>query len=112
MTTIAIDVPDLTFATLHRSPEELGREMRLAAALLWYTQGRISHERAAEFAGLSRIGFIDALAAARLPAFHVDVDEMMEEVELARRTYREPAEGGGSRPTAGDGRAVPVYTGA
>src|SRR5271166_1851931 len=82
MATLAIEVPDEAFAALHRSPQELGREMRLAAAMVWYTQGRISHEKAAQIAGVSRIDLIDALAAARLPAFHVDVDELMEEVEL------------------------------
>ncbi len=110
MATVTIEVPDSTFATLHRSPQELGREIRLAAALLWYTQGRISHERAAEFAGLDRVDFIDALAAAKLPAFHVDVDEMMEEVEHARQAYREhlaarlPGEGGaaGDSPDRGN----------
>jgi predicted HTH domain antitoxin len=48
--------------------------------MLWYTQGRVSHEKAARLAGISRTAFIDALAAAKLPAFHVDVDELMEEV--------------------------------
>ena len=33
---------------------------------------------------MSRIAFIDALAAARLPAFHVDADELMEAVEKPR----------------------------
>jgi predicted HTH domain antitoxin len=85
MATVAVEVPDDAFQTLHRSPQELGREIRLAAAMVWYTQGRISHERAAEFAGVGRIDFIDALARAKLPAFHVDVDELMQEVELARQ---------------------------
>ena len=89
MTTLTIEVPDDAFSSLHRSPQELSREMRLAAAMLWYTQGRISHEKAAQFAGISRIAFIDALAAAKLPAFHVDVDELMEEVASARQAYRE-----------------------
>ena len=52
--------------------------------MIWYTQGRISHEKAAQFSGVSRITFIDALAAAKLPAFHVDVDELMEDEALAR----------------------------
>ena len=104
MATVTIEVPDEAFAALHRSPEELGREMRLAAAMVWYTQGRISHEKAASFAGVSRIDFIDSLAAAKLPAFHVDVDELMEEVELAHQTHREHVTTGLSRPsrTAGD----------
>jgi predicted HTH domain antitoxin len=83
MATVTIEVPDEAFAALRRSPQELGREMRLAAAMLWYTQGRISHEKAAFLAGVSRLDFIDALAEANLPTFQVDVDELMEEVELA-----------------------------
>jgi predicted HTH domain antitoxin len=89
MATVTIELPDDAFAALHRSPKELSQEMRLAAAMLWYTQGRISHEKAALFAGVSRITFIDALAAAKLPAFHVDVDELKEEVEGAYQAVRE-----------------------
>jgi hypothetical protein len=81
MATMTIDVPDDAFTVLHRSPEELSRDMRLAAAMLWYTQGRISDGKAAEFAGISRADFINALAAAKLPAFPGDVNELIEEVE-------------------------------
>jgi predicted HTH domain antitoxin len=88
MATVTIDVPDDAFAILHRSPKELTQEMRLAAAMLWYTQGRISHGKAAEFAGISRMDFIDALAAAKLPAFHVDIDELREELARARHADR------------------------
>ena len=72
-------------------------------------QGRVSHERAAQYAGISRIAFIDALAAAKLPAFHVDVDEVMEEVEDARQAIRQhiaagvPGEGGSPGDPAGWG---------
>lgn len=109
MKTLTIDVPDDAFSVLHRSPQELSREMRLASAMLWYTQGRMSHEKAAQFAGVSRIAFIDALAAAKLPAFHVDVDELMEEVASARQAYREhlasrvPGAGGPARDAAAGG---------
>jgi predicted HTH domain antitoxin len=104
MPTVTIEVPDDTFVTLHRSAQELGREMRLAAAMVWYTQGRISHEKAAHFAGVSRIDLIDALAAAKLPAFPVDVDELMEEVERARQAIREHVAPGvaGASGSAGD----------
>jgi len=81
MATVTIDLPDETFAALQRSPRELSQEMRLASAMLWYTQGRMSHEEAAQLAGISRIAFIDALAAAKLPASHVPVDTLIEEVE-------------------------------
>lgn len=84
MAAVTIEIRDDAFAALHRSPGELSEEIKLAAAMISYTQGRISHEKAAHFSGVSRIAFIDALAAARLPAFHVDVDELMEEVEEPR----------------------------
>ena len=88
MATVTIEADD-AFEVLHRSPQELSQEIRLAAAMLWYSQGRFSHEKAAQFAGVSRIDLIDVSAAARLPAFHVDVDEVMEEVELARQAICE-----------------------
>jgi predicted HTH domain antitoxin len=102
MAAVTIEIPDDAFATLHRSPKELSYEMRLAAAMIWYTQGRISHEQAARFSGLSRIAFIDALAEASLPAFHVDVDELMEEVECAGQAIREHVTPG--VPSSGESR--------
>jgi predicted HTH domain antitoxin len=86
---ILIELPGDSLAPIAESPDAFAKEMRLAAAMLWYLQGRVSHERAAQYAGTSRIAFIDALAAARLPAFHVDVDEVMEEVQNAREAIRQ-----------------------
>jgi predicted HTH domain antitoxin len=105
MTTVTIEVPDEAFAALRRSPRELGKEMRLAEVMVWYAQGRVSHENAASFAGLSRIEFIDALAAAKLPAFHVDVDELMEDVEIAHQAHREHVAAGLSRQSRSPGDA-------
>jgi hypothetical protein len=79
MATVTIDVPDDAFTALDRSPEELSREMRLAAALFWYNQGRISPEKAARFAGVSRMDFLDAVAAAKVPAPAADAREAIDE---------------------------------
>ena len=100
---ILIELPGDALAPIAESPDAFAKEMRLAAAMLWYVQGRISHERAAQYAGLSRIAFIDALAAAKLPAFHVDVDEVMEEVANARQAIRQHVTAGvpGPRGPAG-----------
>ena len=84
MAAATIEIPDDAFAILNRSPNEPSQEIRLAAAMIWYTQARMSHKKGAHFSGVSRIAFIDALAAARLPAFYVDADELMEAVEKPR----------------------------
>jgi predicted HTH domain antitoxin len=107
---ILVELPRDTLAPIAESPDAFAKEMRLAAGMLWYLQGRVSHERAAQFAGISRIAFIDALAAAKLPAFHVDVDEFMEEVRDAREALRQhiargvPGEGGSPGDPAVGGR--------
>jgi len=54
MTTITMQLPDEIFSALRRSPEEFARELRLAAAIHWYSTGQISQEQAAQVAGLDR----------------------------------------------------------
>jgi predicted HTH domain antitoxin len=83
MTTLTIDVPDGIFSALRRSPEELMQEMRIEAAVQWYAQQRVSQERAAELAGLSRAAFIDELARRKIPVTQISFDELMDEVRRA-----------------------------
>ncbi len=82
MTTLTLQLPEDIFAALRRSPEEFLREMRLAAAIHWYSRGEISHERAAEIAGMNRRDFTLALAREQVDAFVVDFDDL--DRELAR----------------------------
>jgi len=49
-------------SALRLSPEEFGRELRLAAAIHWYQRDQLSREMAAEVAGLDRTDFLMALA--------------------------------------------------
>jgi predicted HTH domain antitoxin len=76
MTTLTIELPDEVYETLRRSPSEVQKEVRLAAAIRWYAQGLISQERAAAIAGLDRTDFLVALARERVDAFHVDFDQL------------------------------------
>lgn len=76
MPRVQVDFDSEVFATLRRSPEEVVREMRLAAAVIWYAQGR-----AAELAGVSRAEFLDALSQNGIPACQEtleDLDEVLE----------------------------------
>jgi predicted HTH domain antitoxin len=81
MATISYEVPPSAFAALHMSPTELAREMRTAACIQWYAQGRVSQERAAEISGLSRAEFFEELFRRKVPACQVTLEELIEEIE-------------------------------
>lgn len=79
---LIVHVPSEAFAMLRLSPEETAREMRLAAAMHWYSRGTISEEKAAQFAGLTRSDFLRALASAEIAVHDVDVDELQREIDI------------------------------
>ena len=80
MTTLTIDLPEDVFPALRRAPNEFLQEMRIEAAAQWYDQQRVSQEKGAEIAGLSRAEFIDELARRRIPVVQVTFEEVMEEM--------------------------------
>jgi len=82
MTTVTLQFPDQVFSALRRSPEEFARELRLAAAILWYERGEISQEKGAQVAGLSRTQFLLELARTKSDAFVVDFDDLRRELSL------------------------------
>lgn len=82
MTHVDVELPEAVYSVLHCSPEELGKELRLAAAIQWYQQGRISQEWAAQIAGLDRTDFLLALARIGKDSFQVDFEDL--DRELAR----------------------------
>ena len=51
MQTVTMDLPEEVFSAFRRSPDEFAREMRLAAAMLWYSRGLVSQEKGAQIAG-------------------------------------------------------------
>ena len=81
MATVSLELPEEIFSALRRSPEEFVREMRLAAAIHWYTRGEISQEKAAQIAGLDRTDFLLALARERVDAFVVNFEDLKREID-------------------------------
>ena len=78
-------VPDAT------TPEEFAQDLRLAAAIQWYSRGEISQGKGAQIAGLDRRSFILALGRAGVDAIQISAEELNEEeVErgLAARLQR------------------------
>ena len=78
MPTITFDVPEGALSALRLSPAQFVKEMRVAAALLWYSHGELSQSRAAEVAGTSRAEFIDKLAHRRIPVVQVTAEELQD----------------------------------
>jgi predicted HTH domain antitoxin len=89
MPAVTIDLPEQTIAKLGGTPEEFAREMRLAAAIFWYSQGIVSQGKGAEIAGLSRREFIEALGRAKVDAIQITPEELRDEVERDLQARRE-----------------------
>lgn len=83
MLNLSIPLPESVFSALHLAPEAFVQEMRVAAAIQWYAQARISQNKAAEIAGLSRADFIRALSEARVSPFQVTAESLHEELSDA-----------------------------
>lgn len=84
MAQVVFNFPPDVFSALRKAPDEFAAEMRLAAAIHWYSQGAISQGKAAEIAGVSRAQFLDELFHRGVPAVQVTVEELREELERAR----------------------------
>jgi predicted HTH domain antitoxin len=85
--TITVHVTDALLEGLGESPEEIGRQARLAMAIHLYGRGLISQGGGAELAGLNRREFIEALGRAGVPACQVTAGEL--EVERAYQAHRQ-----------------------
>ncbi len=83
MTTLTVELPDTVFSALRVDPDSFVQEMRKAAAIKWYEMGRVSQDKAAEIAGLSRAAFIDALSLAKVSIVQITEDELKKEVANA-----------------------------
>ncbi|MCB1058336.1 MAG: UPF0175 family protein [Acidobacteria bacterium] len=81
MATITYDMPPGSFSALRLSPSEFAREMRIAACVQWYAQGKISQGKAAEIAEISRAEFLEELFRRKVPASQVTYEELLEEIE-------------------------------
>jgi predicted HTH domain antitoxin len=79
--TVTLQLPEEVFSALRRSPAEFVRDLRLAAAIHWYSRGEISQEKAAQIAELDRTDFLLALAREQVDAFAVDLDTVQRELE-------------------------------
>ncbi|HEV2125324.1 MAG TPA: UPF0175 family protein [Chloroflexota bacterium] len=80
MVKLTIEVPEEAFSALRETPERFAAEMRFAAAVQWYQEGRISGSKAGQIAGMTRLEFLDELARRQLDVVKVDLDALRREL--------------------------------
>jgi predicted HTH domain antitoxin len=78
---VKIELPDEVGLTMQKGPDEIGRELRLAAAAKWYEMGSLSQEKAAEVAGLTRAAFLQELARFGVSPFQEEAAEVLDAVK-------------------------------
>lgn len=83
MSEITLSIPDDTLLALKVRPDQLGAELRLAAAVKLYELGRISSGAAAKLAGVPRTVFLMKLADYGVDSFKLSEEELQKESRLA-----------------------------
>ena len=83
MTTITLTVPEQIQHALNRTPTEMGRDVKLYAALMLYQLGKLSSGMAAQMAGLSRVEFLFLCGEYGISVFQYTAEELEAELNNA-----------------------------
>lgn len=83
MSRVELEVPDETLDALRLTPQALGEELRLAAAMKLYELGRLSSGAAAALAGIPRVVFLSRLGDYGVDTFRLSEDDLRQETRLA-----------------------------
>ncbi|MGQ9556123.1 MAG: UPF0175 family protein [Anaerolineae bacterium] len=78
--TLTMRIPGEIAHMLNRTPEELGRDLRLYAALMFFRLGKLSSGAAAELAGVPRVLFLDLCSEYGISVSQITPAELQREV--------------------------------
>ncbi len=80
---ITLSIPEESLVALRATPEHVGEQLRLAAAIKLYELGRLSSGAAARLAGVPRPLFLMKLGEYGVPTFRLTEEELRRDVENA-----------------------------
>ena len=83
MPTIPIQCPDSVLISLKETPEKFAKEATKVLAVKLYEMGKLSSGRAAEFAGVSRVSFLQSLGEYGAPIFDLTKEELERDLKNA-----------------------------
>ncbi len=83
MRTLSIPYSDDLLVATGQSPEELEQDLRVLLAIKLFEVRRLSLGKAAQLAGLSKLGFVDELARSGVPVINLDDDQILDELRDA-----------------------------
>ena len=80
---VTVQLPEDTAKTIDVRPEQLPHEVREAAVLRWFEEGRLSQGQASLSLELTRGEFFDVLAKHHISPIQLTVEELEEEFRRA-----------------------------
>ncbi len=80
---VTLRIPGEIQRMLNRTTEEMGRDLRLYAALMLFRLGKLSSGAAAELAGVPRVMFLDLCAEYDISVSQITPDELAQELSDA-----------------------------
>ena len=76
---VTVELPEEATRAINVRPEDLPHEVREAAVLRWFEDGRLSQGQAATALGLQRGEFFDLLAAHRISPVQMTAKDLEDE---------------------------------
>jgi predicted HTH domain antitoxin len=85
---VTLEYPEGLELAVQTTPEELGAQIRLMAALKMFELGKLSSGKAAQLAGLSRVEFLEQCGRYRVSIFNYSPEELRDELQADLEAVR------------------------